>query len=102
MAEALSKANNKKISSHKRTRKKRTAIPVATPKVPTLAGMPGSGGGMANFGDGIVGLNYSMKDDKNWRVDPTERGTVFYFIKHIVYLQLKSITKFTHRLYIYN
>ncbi|XP_032451674.1 rho GTPase-activating protein 190 isoform X7 [Nasonia vitripennis] len=73
VAEALGKANNKKTSSHKRTRKKRTAIPVATPKVPSLVGMPGSGGGMGNFGDGIVGLNYSMKDDKNWRVDPTER-----------------------------
>lgn len=86
MAEALGKANNKKTSSHKRTRKKRTAIPVATPKVPTLAGMPGSGGGIGNFGDGIVGLNYSMKDDKNWRVDPTERGTF------IILSRLKSNT----------
>ncbi|XP_025993656.1 rho GTPase-activating protein 190 isoform X3 [Solenopsis invicta] len=56
---------NKKCSSHKRIRKKRTAIPVATPKVPSLASM--------GSGDGIVGLNYNMKDDKNWRVDPAER-----------------------------
>lgn len=62
---------NKKPSSHKRIRKKRTAIPVATPKVPSLASM--------GSGDGIVGLNYNMKDDKNWRVDPADRGAYFSF-----------------------
>lgn len=72
VADALSKVNNKKSSSHKRSRKKRTAIPVATPKVPTLGGMPG--GGMV---DGIVGLNYSVKDDKSWRMDSTEKGEFF-------------------------
>lgn len=61
---------NKKPSSHKRIRKKRTAIPVATPKVPSLASM--------GSGDGIVGLNYNMKDEKNWRVDPAERGKIFF------------------------
>ncbi|XP_053593266.1 rho GTPase-activating protein 190 isoform X1 [Microplitis demolitor] len=62
-ADALSKTN-KKPSSYKRTRKKRTAIPVATPKVPSLASMVS--------GDGNIGINYS-KDDKSWRIDPTER-----------------------------
>lgn len=57
---------SKKSLSHKRIRKKRTAIPVATPKVPSLASM--------GSGDGIVGLNYNMKDEKNWRVDPADRG----------------------------
>lgn len=57
---------SKKSLSHKRIRKKRTAIPVATPKVPSLASM--------GSGDGIVGLNYNMKDDKNWRVDSADRG----------------------------
>ncbi|XP_014212996.1 rho GTPase-activating protein 190 [Copidosoma floridanum] len=70
IAEALGKLNNKKISSHKRTRKKRTAIPVATPKVPSLSGISGGGGPLT---DGIIGLNYSVKDDKSWRVDSTER-----------------------------
>ncbi|XP_044016190.1 rho GTPase-activating protein 190 isoform X8 [Aphidius gifuensis] len=55
----------KKPATHKRIRKKRAAIPVATPKVPSLASMGGN--------DGIVGLNYSIKEDKNWRIDPTER-----------------------------
>ncbi|XP_012277348.1 rho GTPase-activating protein 190 isoform X12 [Orussus abietinus] len=55
----------KKPSSHKRIRKKRTAIPVATPKVPSLVSM--------GSGDGIVGLNYTMKEEKNWRVEPVER-----------------------------
>lgn len=63
--DVLSKGN-KKPSSHKRIRKKRTAIPVATPKVPSLASM--------GSGDGIVGLNYNIKDDKNWRVDLADRG----------------------------
>lgn len=75
MADALGKAN-KKSSSHKRIRKKRTAIPVATPKVPSLASM--------GSGDGIVGLNYNMKDDKNWRIDPTDRGkntSLFLFLQ---------------------
>ncbi|XP_058794856.1 rho GTPase-activating protein 190 isoform X2 [Phymastichus coffea] len=73
VAEALGKAiNNKKLSSHKRTRKKRTAIPVATPKVPTLAGIAGGGGAVLT--DGIVGLNYTaVKDDKGWRIDSTEK-----------------------------
>ncbi|XP_043283461.1 rho GTPase-activating protein 190 isoform X6 [Venturia canescens] len=57
--------SEKKPASYRRTRKKRTAIPVATPKVPSLASM--------GSGDGIVGLNYSLKEDKNWRIDPTER-----------------------------
>lgn len=70
VTDALGKAN-KKPSSHKRIRKKRTAIPVATPKVPSLASM--------GSGDGIVGLNYNMKEDKNWRVDPVDRGTNYYF-----------------------
>ncbi|XP_024940341.1 rho GTPase-activating protein 190 isoform X7 [Cephus cinctus] len=61
---------NKKPSTHKRTRKKRTAIPVATPKVPSLASM--------TSGDGIVGLNYTMKDDKSWRMDPAERDSGLY------------------------
>ena len=61
---------NKKASAHKRIRKKRTAIPVATPKVPTLANM--------KSGDGIVGLNYGVKEDKSWRVDPNERGKINY------------------------
>ncbi|XP_033214904.1 rho GTPase-activating protein 190 isoform X3 [Belonocnema kinseyi] len=56
---------NKKAPAHKRIRKKRTAIPVATPKVPSLASM--------KSGDGIVGLNYGVKEDKSWRVDPNER-----------------------------
>lgn len=64
MADILGKVN-KKPAMHKR-RKKRTAIPVATPKVPPLASL--------GSGDGIVGLNYNVKEDKNWRVDPTERG----------------------------
>ena len=80
VAEALGKANNKKLSSHKRTRKKRTAIPVATPKVPSLVGLsvPLGVGGVISGGsltDGIVGLNYSLREDKSWRVDPAERGT---------------------------
>ncbi|KAJ8665241.1 hypothetical protein QAD02_006903 [Eretmocerus hayati] len=72
VAEALGKANNnRKTSSHKRTRKKRTAIPVATPKVPSMiSGMSGVG---AALSDGIVGLNYSAKDDKSWRMDSAER-----------------------------
>ncbi|KAI4504260.1 hypothetical protein M0802_000731 [Mischocyttarus mexicanus] len=56
---------NKKPLTHKRIRKKRIAIPVATPKVPSLASM--------GSGDGIVGMNYNLKDDKNWRMDPVER-----------------------------
>ncbi|XP_048511915.1 rho GTPase-activating protein 190 isoform X2 [Athalia rosae] len=56
---------NKKSSTHKRIRKKRTAIPVATPKVPTLASL--------GSGEGITGLNYTMKEDKNWRHDTMER-----------------------------
>lgn len=69
VAEILGKNSNKKGMSHKRTRKKRAAIPVATPKVPMLSNM---GAGQ----DGIVGLNYnSMKEDKNhWRMESTERG----------------------------
>lgn len=63
----------KKPATHKRIRKKRAAIPVATPKVPSLASMGGN--------DGIVGLNYSIKEDKNWRIDPTERGD--YYILNI-------------------
>lgn len=65
VADVMGKAN-KKALSHKRIRKKRTAIPVATPKVPSLAGI--------GTNDGIVGLNYTIKDDKNWRVDSLERG----------------------------
>lgn len=72
VTDVLGKAN-KKPSTHKRIRKKRTAIPVATPKVPLLASMVGSG-------DGIVGLNYNMKDDKNWRIDPADRGMNFFYI----------------------
>ncbi|XP_029033952.1 rho GTPase-activating protein 190 isoform X4 [Osmia bicornis bicornis] len=64
VADVLGKAN-KKPPSHKRIRKKRTAIPVAAPKVPSLASM--------GSGDGIVGLNYNIKEDKNWRVNPAER-----------------------------
>lgn len=60
---------NKKTSAHKRIRKKRTPIPVATPKVPSLTSM--------KSGEGIVGLNYGMKEDKNWRMDPNERGEIF-------------------------
>lgn len=71
---------NKKCSSHKRIRKKRTAIPVATPKVPLLASM--------GSGDGIVGLNYNMKDEKNWRVDPTERGKI---ASSFIYIFLKCV-----------
>lgn len=69
--DVLSKTSKKSLS-HKRIRKKRTAIPVATPKVPSLASM--------GSGDGIVGLNYNMKDDKNWRVDSADRGKFFYFL----------------------
>lgn len=69
-ADALSKTN-KKPSSYKRTRKKRTAIPVATPKVPSLASMVS--------GDGNIGINYS-KDDKSWRIDPTERGKIISYL----------------------
>lgn len=61
--------SSKKSLSHKRIRKKRTAIPVATPKVPSLASM-GSGDGL--------GMNYNMKDDKNWRVDPVDRGKIVF------------------------
>ncbi|XP_015111308.1 rho GTPase-activating protein 190 isoform X4 [Diachasma alloeum] len=64
VADVIAKAN-KKPTTHKRTRKKRAAIPVATPKVPSLGSM--------TSGDGIVGLNYSIKDDKTWRIDLTER-----------------------------
>ncbi|XP_011307003.1 rho GTPase-activating protein 190 isoform X6 [Fopius arisanus] len=64
VADVIAKAN-KKPTTHKRTRKKRAAIPVATPKVPSLGSM--------TSGDGIVGLNYSVKDDKTWRIDLTER-----------------------------
>jgi len=77
--DVLSKAN-KKPSSHKRIRKKRTAIPVATPKVPSLASM--------GSGDGIVGLNYNMKDDKNWRVDPADRGKSFDYFMFIYKTQI--------------
>ncbi|XP_011497182.1 PREDICTED: rho GTPase-activating protein 190 [Ceratosolen solmsi marchali] len=73
VAEALSKVNNKKLSSHKRTRKKRTAIPVATPKVPQLSGMSGVIG--SGLSDGIIGLNYNMKDDKSWRIDLNDRAS---------------------------
>lgn len=69
VADVIAKAN-KKPTTHKRIRKKRAAIPVATPKVPSL-------GSMAS-GDGIVGLNYSVKDDKTWRIDITERGKRFH------------------------
>lgn len=55
---------NKKSASHKRIRKKRTAIPVATPKVPSLA----------SIGSADAAHNYSIKDDKSWRVDSMERG----------------------------
>lgn len=78
-ADVLGKAN-KKPPSHKRIRKKRTAIPVAAPKVPSLASM--------GSGDGIVGLNYNVKEDKTWRVNPTERGICLlwlYFIIKIYY-----------------
>lgn len=61
----LGKAN-KKPSTHKRIRKKRTAIPVATPKVPLLSSL--------GSGEGIPGLNYSMKEDKTWRHDTMDRG----------------------------
>uniref|UniRef100_A0ABD2W3P8 Rho GTPase-activating protein 190 n=1 Tax=Trichogramma kaykai TaxID=54128 RepID=A0ABD2W3P8_9HYME len=72
IAEALGKLpNNKKLSSHKRQRKKRTAIPVATPKVPSLPGL-GTPGMLA---DGIVGLNYTVKDDKSWRLDGNDQGS---------------------------
>ncbi|XP_066603982.1 rho GTPase-activating protein 190 isoform X2 [Prorops nasuta] len=66
IADTLGKAN-KKSSTHKRMRKKRTAIPVATPKVPSLASM--------GSGDGILGINYikDSRDEKMWRVDPAER-----------------------------
>lgn len=67
VADVLGKVN-KKPPSHKRIRKKRTAIPVAAPKVPSLASM--------GSGDGIVGLNYNVKEDKSWRVNPTERGII--------------------------
>lgn len=66
---------NKKPLTHKRIRKKRIAIPVATPKVPSLASM--------GSGDGIVGMNYNLKDDKNWRIDPAERGK-FTFLPYII------------------
>ncbi|XP_076178703.1 rho GTPase-activating protein 190 isoform X4 [Ptiloglossa arizonensis] len=66
VADVLCKVT-KKPATHKRIRKKRTAIPVAAPKVPTLASM--------GSGDGIVGLNYNVKEDKNWRGDPVERGS---------------------------
>ncbi|XP_016922615.1 rho GTPase-activating protein 190 isoform X1 [Apis cerana] len=52
---------NKKPPSHKRIRKKRTPIFVASPKVPSSMGS----------GDGI-GLNYNVKEVK-LRVNPTER-----------------------------
>ncbi|XP_076636409.1 rho GTPase-activating protein 190 isoform X1 [Colletes latitarsis] len=65
MADVLVKAN-KKPATHKRIRKKRIAIPVAAPKVPSLVSM--------GSGDGIVSLNYNIKEDKNWRGDPVERG----------------------------
>lgn len=64
IVDALGKVNKKPLT-HKRIRKKRIAIPVATPKVPSLASM--------GSGDGIVGMNYNLKDDKNWRIDPAER-----------------------------
>ncbi|XP_046620253.1 rho GTPase-activating protein 190 isoform X2 [Neodiprion virginianus] len=56
---------NKKSLTHKRIRKKRTAIPVATPKVPLLSSLGG--------GEGITRLNYTIKEDKNWRHDTMER-----------------------------
>ncbi|XP_026673427.1 rho GTPase-activating protein 190 isoform X4 [Ceratina calcarata] len=63
VAGILSKAS-KKPPSHKRTRKKRAPIFVAGPTVPTSASMGG---------DGIIGLNYNVKEDKSWRTNPVER-----------------------------
>lgn len=86
VTDALGKANKKPLS-YKRIRKKRTAIPVATPKVPSLASI--------GSGDGIC-LNYNTKDDKNWHVDPADRGAYFllfcffYFILFEVYLINKN------------
>lgn len=67
---------NKKPPSHKRIRKKRTPIFVASPKVPSSMGS----------GDSI-GLNYNIKEVK-LRVNPTERGICLlwlYFIIKIYY-----------------
>ncbi|XP_076751830.1 rho GTPase-activating protein 190 isoform X3 [Xylocopa sonorina] len=64
VAGILSKTN-KKPPSHKRTRKKRAPIFVAGPTVPSLSNV--------GSGDGIVGLNYNVKEDKNWRTNPAER-----------------------------
>lgn len=74
VADVLGKIN-KKPQSHKRIRKKRTAIPVAAPKVPSLASM--------GSGDGIGGLNYNAKEDKNWRINLTERGMHLLYFHYI-------------------
>lgn len=54
-AEAYSKAN-RKPAPHKRVRKKRTAIPVPTPRVPNMQSFAPDGAGM---------LSYRLKDDKS-------------------------------------
>ncbi|XP_033341440.1 rho GTPase-activating protein 190 isoform X1 [Megalopta genalis] len=61
-----SSLENKKPAPNKRIRRKRIAIPVAAPKVPFFSNSKVSR-------DGIVSLNYNVKEDKNWQVDPTER-----------------------------
>jgi hypothetical protein len=67
--DVLNKANKKPLTFHKRIRKKRFAISVATLKVPLLANM--------GSGDDIVDLNYNIKDDKNWRVNAVDSGKSF-------------------------
>ncbi|XP_026272441.1 rho GTPase-activating protein 190 isoform X2 [Frankliniella occidentalis] len=54
-AEAYSKAN-RKPAPHKRVRKKRTAIPVPTPRVPNMQSFAPDGAGM---------LSYRLKDEKS-------------------------------------
>lgn len=67
-AEAYSKAN-RKSTPHKRVRKKRTAIPVPTPRVPNTQPYAPDGAGM---------LSYRLKDEKSRGAgDSLDRGTNF-------------------------
>lgn len=67
-AEAYNKAS-RKPTPHKRVRKKRTAIPVPTPRVPNMQSFAPDGAGM---------LSYRLKDDKSRGAgDSLDRGTDF-------------------------